>query len=150
MAQNDNPILLPRPPLYFLGNIVGAGHSLRHQDDTVQFAPLPPLLQALADLVQIIGALGQQNRFSAGGQSRSKGNGPGMPSHQLDDECPLVGGGGIPDFVDGITGRGHRRIKAYGVIAGMSLSMVPGIPTAVRPAWFKARAPRKDPATDDD
>ena len=70
----------------------------------------------LVDRIDVVGDLGDQDRFGAACKPRPEGDEARFPPHDFDDVRPLMARRCIADLVDGVDGRVDGSVKSDGCV----------------------------------
>ncbi|MNX90407.1 hypothetical protein D3C86_1224530 [compost metagenome] len=70
----------------------------------------------MGQLLHVEGDLGDQDDVDRAGHARLEGDPARGAAHDLEDHHPVVALGGGEQLVDGLGGRGHRRVEAEGLV----------------------------------
>src|ERR1035437_1891335 len=112
-------------------------HALCAHDDAEVVAALEALLQAVDDLLEGHGDLGDQDEVRTTGQASHQGHPTGVPAHHLDHHHPVVRGGGGVEAVERLGNPAHRGVEADAVVGDREvvvhrLGDADHLPTVVR------------------
>ena len=92
------------------------GGALADHDDGELAAPVVAAAQVVADLLDVEGPLGHEDRVGAAGQPAVGGDPAGVTAHHLDDDDAVVRLGRRVQAVDGVRGDLDRGLEAEGEV----------------------------------
>ena len=95
--------------------------TLGHGDDGEVGAALCPALHGVADMVDVVGLLGQQDDVGTACDAGVQGQPAGLVAHDLDAHDPAVAAGGGVDAVDDVGGDVHGGMEAEGDIGAVDV-----------------------------
>ena len=109
------------PLLALQFGLVHVHGTLGHSDDGEVGAALCPALHGLADAVDVVGLLGQQDDIRAACNAGVEGQPAGLVAHDLDAHHAAVAAGGGVNAVDDLGGNVHSGVEAKSYIGAVDI-----------------------------
>ena len=109
----------PLFPLHL--GLFGVDGTLGHGDDGEVGAFAGAALHSVADTVDVVGLLGQQDDVCTAGDAGIEGQPAGLVAHDLDAHDAAVAAGGGVDAVDDLSGDVHGGVEAEGDVGAVDV-----------------------------